>query len=330
MAGRNYFLWADTIRIVAIYLVVSVHLSFLPDKIQASGLIYFIHFAIAKSSVPLFVMLSGALLLPKKESISFFYKKRFKRILIPWMFWSIIFIPFLSLPYTLSGLKSSLQSFWFMPLVAGLYLLTPYIRPMVQQSKTSSIIFLCILWFIGVAVFPYYNQSAAFPFSIDTGIVRQVASFIGYFILGYLIIDRLKLTIKHLTVGLFFGVLGVGIVVESIFAKGGTTQNSLFYFEYLSPGIVLTSIGIYLILIFVSRLLENLKQDKKKIIMAISTSSFGVYFAHQILIAPLKHYLQLTNFPFQNMIVSILVTFTITTLLILALKKVPVIGKVVS
>lgn len=68
MAETKRVLWADLVRIVAIYLVLVVHSSSLPQVNLKYLNIGFVTLAVAMTCVPLFVMVSGALLLPKKET----------------------------------------------------------------------------------------------------------------------------------------------------------------------------------------------------------------------------------------------------------------------
>src|SRR6185369_6512634 len=51
-------------------------------------------YKIFETSVPIFVMLSGALLLGKTESYLSFFKKRSAKVLIPWIIWTIIYMLF--------------------------------------------------------------------------------------------------------------------------------------------------------------------------------------------------------------------------------------------
>jgi surface polysaccharide O-acyltransferase-like enzyme len=44
-----------------------------------------------RACVPLFVMISGYLLLPIKEAPEVFYKKRFTRLLFPFLIWSVMY-----------------------------------------------------------------------------------------------------------------------------------------------------------------------------------------------------------------------------------------------
>lgn len=96
--------------------------------------------------VPLFVMLSGALLLGKQESLKDFFKKRFTRILIPFLIWSIIigFLLFYKEHHTLSGsigwivsstlTKGVIGIYWYVYLIAGLYLITPLLRHIIANG----------------------------------------------------------------------------------------------------------------------------------------------------------------------------------------------------
>src|SRR5512136_926111 len=87
----------DLIRTVAILLVIMVHAAIEPHPIvtlmnQAEVIRWFTvntYDAFADPSVPLFVMLSGALLLEpgKIEPIRVFLKKRAMRLGLPFIFW---------------------------------------------------------------------------------------------------------------------------------------------------------------------------------------------------------------------------------------------------
>src|SRR5437868_2983261 len=84
---QKRLLWADLVRIMAIYLVLVVHSSFLSRNIDSLSSL-----AIAKICIPLYVMVSGALLLGKKETYQSFFKKRFSRLLYPWVTWTLIYL----------------------------------------------------------------------------------------------------------------------------------------------------------------------------------------------------------------------------------------------
>lgn len=83
----------DIIRFVAILIVFSIHCMAGLDAQRDSDTNIFISnllHAFQGIGVPLFVLLSGALLLGKQESPLVFLKKRMVRVLIPFLSWSVI------------------------------------------------------------------------------------------------------------------------------------------------------------------------------------------------------------------------------------------------
>ena len=90
--------WIDNSRILAIFAVVFLHVAV--EFVVGNGVgsqywwIGNLYDSMVRWSVPVLVMVSGALLLDpsKNEHGSEFYKKRIARILIPILFWSAFFL----------------------------------------------------------------------------------------------------------------------------------------------------------------------------------------------------------------------------------------------
>lgn len=96
---RKHVVWLDVVRLVAMFTVVCCHsadpFNFYPgeppaniDEIKFWGAAYG---AFLRPCVPLFVMITGALLLPVRGEISAFYKKRISRVFWPFLIWSVIY-----------------------------------------------------------------------------------------------------------------------------------------------------------------------------------------------------------------------------------------------
>lgn len=89
--------WLDVLKLIAIFMVICVHCS---DPFNVSlearsnpdysfwGSIYG---SFLRPCVPLFVMITGTLLLPVKLSMREFYKKRLLRIAFPFVIWSVLY-----------------------------------------------------------------------------------------------------------------------------------------------------------------------------------------------------------------------------------------------
>ena len=50
-----------------------------------------IYDTLGRFCVPVFVMLSGALLLHRESSLAQFFSRRFLRIILPFLFWSVVY-----------------------------------------------------------------------------------------------------------------------------------------------------------------------------------------------------------------------------------------------
>ena len=94
--------WLDVVRLVAMFTVVCCHctdpFNFYPgdspdiDEIKFWGGVYG---AVLRPCVPLFVMITGALLLPVRGEVSVFYRKRIPRVFFPFVIWSLLYSLFI-------------------------------------------------------------------------------------------------------------------------------------------------------------------------------------------------------------------------------------------
>ena len=106
MKNNQHVVWLDVMRLVAMFMVVCCHcadpFNFYPgeapaniDEIKFFGALYG---SFLRPCVPLFVMITGALLLPVKEEQSVFYTKRIRCVFWPFLIWSVIYNLFPSIP----------------------------------------------------------------------------------------------------------------------------------------------------------------------------------------------------------------------------------------
>lgn len=95
---KEHIVWIDVMRLVALLMVIGVHcidpfyisptLGKLPEYKHWAA----IYGSLLRPSVPLFVMMTGLLLLPIGQiTIQNFYKKRILRVLYPFLIWSFLY-----------------------------------------------------------------------------------------------------------------------------------------------------------------------------------------------------------------------------------------------
>jgi surface polysaccharide O-acyltransferase-like enzyme len=284
--------WAHLLRAVATFAVIILHVSapilnqfaFIPRSEWLQGNIFN---SSVRFCVPVFVMLTGALILPKKLVLDQYLKKRAIRILLPFIFWSVLYIIFFTflklyngkiispldlLEYTLYSLKNGASyHLWYIYMIFGIYLVIPIINKWILNCTMNEIIYFILIWFIlllfDIPILEKFNSK------ID---LNYFKGYIGYLILGYFLsINFNSKTIIPYAILLIIS----GIIITSIGTFYFTTKRGEFYdlfYFYLSPNVVIVSIGVFLL--FKNVDLKNGIVIKLSIL--ISKFSYGIYLSH--------------------------------------------------
>ena len=171
----------DIIRIFAFIFIVFLH-----TLNRQFGLnVWMGGYAVISIGVNLFIMISGYLLLDKMEEVTVFFKKRILNILPLFIIFNIIYIYFGKIPVmpVLKGKAITASHFWYIYMILGLYLLTPWLQKVLKYAEKETF-FAVFLWFLCNILNPYlrYFNLAEIPFSNF-----PLTGFIGYYILGYFI-----------------------------------------------------------------------------------------------------------------------------------------------
>lgn len=294
MAGSDRFEWIDNLRIVATISVILLHVAaFLVEQIQIPEVEWHIGNvvdALMRFSVPVFVMVSGALLLAREDSIEKFLFKRITRVVYPFLFWSVFYISYriLNTPdYTYSLLEVSKSVYmgfafgasyhlWYVYMILGLYLFIPVIRKWVIHSKESDYIYFLLIWIATLFMsFPYFDT--LWP-RIE---LTYFSGFLGYMVLGYYLSNKdFRQPKMTLNLGYVFLLLGWGITAigtAAIYMTQGEYRD--IFYTYLTPNIFLLSAGIFIIFKFQFR-----KAWTNPFLMLIKKHSYGIYLAHPLVL----------------------------------------------
>src|SRR5665647_855009 len=177
MQQDNKKLWLDNLRVIATIGVIFIHVS--SDYAPSSGTVSAYNFWVgnlfdsaSRFSVPIFVMISGALLLPKDYGISIFLKKRMTRLLLPFLFWSMFYIAH-SIHYEIQqGNKMGVMELarfvfvqfrdgsslhlWYIYMINGLYLFPSLVNGYETLAKRKS----CTFWGFGCVHYFWINRSS--------------------------------------------------------------------------------------------------------------------------------------------------------------------------
>lgn len=190
--------YLEAIRVIAVLLVIFNHIdgSFyytLPCNV-VTYLYSLILTLICRMAVPLFFMVSGALLLSKEESLSELFKKRIVRMLLVLVTASLLYYLFdaargrIEGPGTgdfLSRLAGNgiRESFWFLYSYISALLLLPFFRKAVPYFNRRLLLYLVGLKAVFDLALPLISLISGVNFSFDAGFVSgsYYYMFLGYY-----------------------------------------------------------------------------------------------------------------------------------------------------
>lgn len=298
---------------------------------MSSNIIYALYNYIMLPCVPLFFIISGYLLLPAEGSLFLFLRKRWKRIVYPLLFWSIIYILIKyhnSFEDLIRGLfympfcPHANGHYWFLYSLISVYLILPIVSSWLKQATQKEIKFILYIWLLG-AVLPFLNILLPDVFD-GTGnyynFLYYNAGFLGYFILGFYLknFSHKKELIKSFV--LMIIVSGAHIFLMFLGKLGYVELPEMN--PYLSIDVILQSLFIFL---FIRKYGAKLCK-MGNLFYFISPLTFGVYLTHGLI----HKYI---TFPFVYdtlrlpSIVAVplcaVITFTVGILLVYLISKVP-------
>ena len=279
---RNHAL--DLLRIFACLMVVTMHAP-LPGS-ESDGMFLSALSYMTAPGIGLFFMISGALLLPVKTDTRTFLRRRFYRIAIPTLIWSVLFLGITTLTTkesfswrTLFSIPFSAQgnpTFWFLYTLMGLYLLAPILSHWLNAAPRRELEFYLLLWGISLC---YPVLKLVFDINTSTtGILYYLTGYAGYFVLGcYLKMypDRIK----------YMWLIPAVIIAYAapVFCKvKGLSVDFYSVFWYLSIFVIIQCVFLWKLV--VSLVPEQGWSSVNRIISKISVSSFGIYLVHYFII----------------------------------------------
>ncbi|MDA2813723.1 acyltransferase family protein [Nocardiopsis sp. RSe5-2] len=251
--------------------------------------------------VPVFVMISGALLLsPRDETAPDFYRKRWARIGVPLVVWTAAYLAWemWRTGLTPSGAVEQAASgepaihLYFLYIIAGLYVFTPFLRTLVGAATRSA-----LWWFAGAALaFGALNQALGLIEGVGgTTAAAQFLPYVGYYVLGWLLFHGptgrrpLRLGLALLVAGSAAAAVGAGALAE---LAGEWGAEADYVFDFLSPAVIAAAIGAFLVLREAG--LRLAASERRTAALVSRTArwaagpSFGVYLVHVMVLFSLR------------------------------------------
>jgi len=283
-------------------------------------------------------MASGYLLLRKVQPISVI-PRRLKRILIPFVFWLILYAiikvviidaigPSWTIPqliiFIVKGFINPLTisvQFWYIYMILGLYLLSPILSKWIQNASIQEIEYLLLIWII-VSILEFIGVH-----SILLDYLRYFTGAIGYFILGYYLTIKESKLLESKKFGLELFIIGsLSTIMGTIIFSHIQLNQSLFFIRLcdLTPGAFMQSVGLF---IFIKNIdYSKINSKINKIITKISMDSYGIYLVNILVINVLYelHLLNPEKYTILMIILTIIIVLVLSDIIIDILYKIPI------
>ncbi len=303
-ANKTYFLKYDVIRIVAIFLVLLVHtaaywVTYSVGTFSADFFIGNLFLGLSRAGVPLFIMLSGALLLNENRKFDTvtFYKKSLLPIVYILIGWLLVYAAFYGflLP-SLTNKEPSWQRFrdyilafrgtgyphlWYLMMLIGLYLITPVLRLFVKKVNYKYIVGIVIasliFHFLPTTLDAFVKDAVITPSAFTEKFhMESVGGYIAYYFLGWLL-DNFELSKTKRTLWYLLGLLSILfaiVMVQFHFDDKSSIIDNMYEPTALPPLIF----GSALLLLIITLCKE--KKTSSSLVRLLSDCSFGVYLIH--------------------------------------------------
>lgn len=337
-------MYLDVLRAWSVCCVVMIHVALYYTEQDATSVDFILSNVInslQRTAIPVFLMISGALLLDENYRYSDQkLKKMIKSRLLFFVLWSACYtLCFAVLKPMLTGgtvfcyevldmLVNGYEHLWFIPMLIGLYLILPLLRLWVKKENRKYVAYFLILSLIFTSVLPFAIEKLRdlFPvFECFEGLYKNLslqytAGYTGYFILGwYLNTFPVKKRKTWYLAGLF-GMLMTFAGTQAFTMIQGRPRN---FYSIFAVNIVLHSIGLFLL---VKNWLGDRKHDGSRLsrfVQFVCVNSMGVYAIHPFFVKASFKILGIRSAVFMIPLVS-LIAFGGSLICTQVLRRIPV------
>ncbi|HJD46762.1 MAG TPA: acyltransferase family protein [Candidatus Mediterraneibacter norfolkensis] len=329
-------------------MVVLVHVStqkwYIADPNTIQWKIYNMYDSSVRSSVSLFIMLSGALFLNKKElSIKKLFKKNIWKLLVIYCVWALLYgIDSLGAAESIKpgNLFSLFQQIvypkyhlWYLPSLIGIYFLIPLFWALAQFKEKKYLEYGCIMFVLfGIlrSTFSAIFESHETINAILNLIPYELCGLSGYFILGYTLVKYkglfTKIKLRYLLPVLLAAII-ITAKVEEYKAVNFGDLRGVYYANSALPTF-LEAIIIFGIFLKIPSKIENRRISD--IVTKISRKTLFIYLVHVFILEHLESWFGISAAMFNAWIsvpVISIIVFIISIFLAGVVEKIPVAGK---
>ena len=337
----------DIIRAFAIVLVVFIHgmppefqeIEYVNNLSGFSRIFHFTCFSIGRLGVPLFLFLSGYLLLSRDYDeirTRKFYRNNFFSLLLTWEIWIPIYnfamswyndMP-IQWPTVLKNMlfinPTGVFHGWYMEVILGIYIFIPFLSRVLRTMNQREILPLMLIsyfyFFLVPTIYHLKTNPDQWNGCLDLSFSGGMYGF--YLILGFLIKQYDK-PINRLVKKISIPIILISVAATTQ-AQMWASLKQIYHIWYDFCLLPMASMFIFIYL-------KDLRcRFLGGLITKISTCAFGIYLVHALLVIIFLKY-HIMNFIANDelrIVVFSLVIFVLSFISVILLKKIPYAGKI--
>lgn len=291
---RPNIFYIDFLRFLAAFAVIAIHVlgpfRYLYGDIDDSQWLAAAGInSLSRWAVPVFMMISGALLLSSEREFDcrHYLSKRVSKVVIPFLGWTLIYAFFAgfadgswSVAVTLKMIADSVDDptwyhLWFFYDFIPLYVVIPFLAPVLKKASPELIKLFLLIW---VVLFLMKWLKA------ECFLLQNIVLYTGYLILGWYLFNH-----DNSTQLKYWLLAGVAMLLLNFF---GTWQLAIEKGRYSSffMGYKTLNTAIIAGMVFVCAQVyaDKIRGRLRALIALISKYSLGIYLLHPLLLIPVR------------------------------------------
>jgi surface polysaccharide O-acyltransferase-like enzyme len=293
-AARPALFYIECLRFIAAIAVVVIHVlgpyrELVPELPWHQWLPPVSLNAMSRWAVPIFVMVSGALLMSDQRpfNAAYYLRRRLAKVLLPFLAWTVIYA-------LIGGFQDGVWSWqvsaellenspnehtwyhlWFFYDFIPLYFVIPLLAPLVNKMEQQRVLLLLAAWLV---------LTLMYWLKVETPLRQNIIMYSGYLLMGWYLFNhdqrgQLKFWLATGAAMLAFNVLGSAYY---IWQQG---EYSSVFMGYKSLNTAVIAISLF---VLVKAYAERIPQRARPLIKAVSKYSFGIYLVHPLLLIPVR------------------------------------------
>lgn len=293
MKEKNYQL--EVLRVISCINVVLIHVCNLYSRsfgtISDGEYVFSVILnAMARTSVPIFFMISGATSLGSNYD----FKKYVKKVVhmaavllvtsVLYRIWNIVYFDRAYDYHDIFDTPTKLH-LWYLYAYLGIMIMLPFLQRMFRDLEKKYEILFVVIWFVFIVAYRVLDR-----LNMDIGYPLPIIGstyYVGYFVLGHLICKYLK-EIKIKRVWLYVIWYGSLLTTILLMCYGSFSRNKHYdwYWQYRALFIALSSIAMFLLI--ASAIPKKRTIFGRDLVTDIARLSFMIYLIHPFFLDIIK------------------------------------------